>query len=465
MVASVVFHRPQRTYEALRTSGTEARALPWQLPVLLAHELGLPPLVSGRFLPEKPAVGAVGIVDGQWEWMVAFRVQSGAELVAELSTGSSARFESERRGEVTLLRGAERTLAVVDSSVGLASSEQALERYAVYLARADLVHAGDSHEADVSLGVTSAAGGLLDTWLDHALARGGSGAGALVAAATRSNDVSKLVVGEPWSSLVSGLAATLRAGVRTVSGGTLRVQVSGRATRLSGELAVTGPAVAPSAEGVTCGRELDLPEGVGAAALLPREVLAARNVARPSESQAANGARATRSNWEEFSTLVSGPVLVAAAAASEPRWLLQTRLSDPKGVTEPLAWLSWGPFGRLLAPRRFSGRAAPGRLEGSLTSSGPTPAWQLSWSSAPEVTSWALGVETSAWLESSTRVNAARLFPSWASLCDGEPSFAFGFAQRSGQLDLACSRREHALRAAASLPTPLLFDWLLSLSD
>ena len=73
--------------------------------------------------------------------------------------------------------------------------------------------------------------------------------------------------------------------------------------------------------------------------------------------------------------------------------------------------------------------------------------------------------EASAWLESSTRVNAARLFPSWASLCDGEPSFAFGFAQGSGQLDLACSRREHALHVVASLPTPLLFDWLVSLSD
>jgi hypothetical protein len=157
----------------------------------------------------------------------------------------------------------------------------------------------------------------------------------------------------------------------------------------------------------------------------------------------------------------AGPVVLALAPGEHQRWLLQTKLSQPAhGGTALAAFIDSPWLEQLIAPRTF-GKTPPGALgpDGTLQARGAEPPWQLSWGSESELTRWALGVDAEAWLGSGAPVNAVRLFPSWAGLCEGEPVFGLGLVRGSTVIDLALARRGKALRIEGRIPTPDLVEW------
>jgi hypothetical protein len=431
--------------------------MPWQLPVLLAHQFGLPPLVSGRFLPEKPAVVGLGLYQRTWEWAVAFRVRSGAELVAELSTGSSARFAAERRGDVVLLRGASRTLAVVDSTLVVAASEPALERYAIYLARTP--EEPISPQADASLRVTPGAGSLFDDFILHGAERVTALLqGALAEQISARGTAPDLLDTAHLFGLFEELVQGGRARVRAVRGGSLSLALSKAESRLSGELSVDrGRRDALSA---SC-PELALPLGVSAAVLLPREVLGEAQLSRLRDALYPPGADPDRvpPTGSFSASVAAGPVVFAVAADDPPRWLLQTRLVDPGAVALPFEVLESRVAGELFGPRTFLLPRHTFGASGSLTTTGAEPPWHLSFVTGPERTRWALGADSKRWLVAGD-VDAARLFPNWRVLCASEPWLGVGFARGDVPLDVALAKRDETVTVAVSLPTSLWLEWL-----
>lgn len=452
-----VFHQPQRSYETMRAAHPQGQAMPWQLPVLLAHQLGLPPLVSGRFLPEKPAVVALGLHQSTWEWAAAFRVRSGAELVAELSTGSGARFAAERRGEVVLLRGASRTLAVVDSTLVVAASEPALERYAVYLARPP--EAPIAPQADASLRVTPGAGSLFDDFILQGTDRVTALLqGALAEQTSARGSAPDLLDTAHLFGLFGELVQGSRARVRAIRGGSLSLALSKAETRLSGELAVDGGRRGAPSESCP---ELAVPLGVSAAVLLPREVLGEAHLSRLRDALYRPGADPDRAppTGSFSASVAAGPVVFAVAADDPPRWLLQTRLVDPGAVALPFVVLESEVAGELFGARKFLLPRHPFGASGSLSTTGAEPPWHLSFVTGPERTRWALGADSKRWIAAGD-VDAARLFPNWGILCAREPWLGVGFARGGVQLDVALAERDENVTVAVSLPTSLWLEWL-----
>jgi hypothetical protein len=92
--------------------------------------------MSGRFLPELPVAGAVVALGDQLGWVLGFPVQSGAELVAELTTGSGAPFRVRMLADVVLLeRSGPSVFGVANNRLLVASSRAALEKLGAYVAR------------------------------------------------------------------------------------------------------------------------------------------------------------------------------------------------------------------------------------------------------------------------------------------------------------------------------------------
>lgn len=407
LVATFLLPRPQQSYEAARASDRAGRALPWQLPVLLAHRLGLPPLVSGRFSLQHAAVGAIGNREDEWEWVLAFRVQSGAELVAELSTGSNARFMRERKGDLTLLRGAQGSLAVVDSMLGFGSSESALERYALYLARLDLTTFAPFDQADVSVALGPSAGARLGDAVERRGAELVRHAQELLAEqAAVHRGAAEFANGGELSELARALTEGIAGRLRAITGGALQLHVTPSATRLSGQLRVSLPT---SSGPRSCLEGLALPGDVGAALLLPEPLFSAAQLERLERALGGSVRPALpgadlRGFWERL----AGPVLVAAAAGDNPRWLLAAPVSDGE----------------------------PGRAD---------------------LTDWTLGVGAEA-LAVGSRLTPEQVFPSWARLCPGQPLLALGLRGSSG-FELALSRRTEAIHVEGKLPTSRLLPW------
>lgn len=139
LVANVFVAHPQRSWTEARTAlGASGRFLPRKFPLVLARLLSASPVLSGRFVPELPTLGAVGQLATTTElgWVLAFRVRSGAELVAELSTGGSAAFRAVRKdGLVVLERASEPAFGVSNNHLLVASDQDALIQFGAYAAR------------------------------------------------------------------------------------------------------------------------------------------------------------------------------------------------------------------------------------------------------------------------------------------------------------------------------------------
>jgi hypothetical protein len=95
LVAELSIGNPKQTWERLLGLGGDlARALPTNLPVLLATSLSLPPAAAGSLDESVPMVGAILSRPGASEpdLVIGMHVLSGAELVASLTLGDGAKF-------------------------------------------------------------------------------------------------------------------------------------------------------------------------------------------------------------------------------------------------------------------------------------------------------------------------------------------------------------------------------------
>ncbi len=134
LIAELVIPQPQASWSHVRAGlGPTAALLPAKYPLLLAKLLAASPVLSGRFLPDLPAVGALAGDAQQVDWVIGFRVHSGAELVAELTTGSDAPFKAESLERVVLLNHAgEHAFGVANNHLFVASRRDALVSLAAY---------------------------------------------------------------------------------------------------------------------------------------------------------------------------------------------------------------------------------------------------------------------------------------------------------------------------------------------
>jgi hypothetical protein len=95
LVAELSVGNPKETWLRLRALGGDlAQALPSSLPVLFATSLSLPPAAAGSLDETVPLVGAILSRPGssQPDAVIGVHVLSGAELVASLTLGDSAKF-------------------------------------------------------------------------------------------------------------------------------------------------------------------------------------------------------------------------------------------------------------------------------------------------------------------------------------------------------------------------------------
>jgi hypothetical protein len=97
LLAELSLGNPKETWQRLRLLGGDAaQALPSSLPVLLATSLSFPPAAAGSLDERLPMVGAVLSREAASEpdLVLGMHVTSGAELVASLTLGDSAKFRS-----------------------------------------------------------------------------------------------------------------------------------------------------------------------------------------------------------------------------------------------------------------------------------------------------------------------------------------------------------------------------------
>ncbi len=141
LVFDVLLPRPAETWHRVRDlAGDRAGLLPLNVGLLVARTLGLPPVVATRFDAETPWVGAIlRSKEGQPKWAFAARVQSGAELVAELTLGTQPSHRAVERSGLVLLERSEpgsfESLAVAGDYLLFASDTGGLETAGPYLAR------------------------------------------------------------------------------------------------------------------------------------------------------------------------------------------------------------------------------------------------------------------------------------------------------------------------------------------
>ncbi len=100
LLAELSLGNPQETWRRLRLlGGAGAEALPVSLPLLLLTSLSLPPSAAGSIDGALPMVGVLlSGPEGQPDAVVGIHVTSGAELVATLSLGASAKFRAKSLG-------------------------------------------------------------------------------------------------------------------------------------------------------------------------------------------------------------------------------------------------------------------------------------------------------------------------------------------------------------------------------
>jgi hypothetical protein len=146
----------------------------------------------------------------------------------------------------------------------------------------------------------------------------------------------------------------------------------------------------------------------------------------------------------------------------ERQWFLQGRLpsDDARAVRAPLALLRAPALESLMAPRRFPTVSEVLLPSGKIQTSGAEPPWDVAWQRDEGLTTWALGVGSSQWLAGSPTQSLAEVFPSWRTLCPGQPLFAVGVRADAGTADGALSLRDGQVEVESRLPTSLLLSWL-----
>lgn len=141
LLFDVLVPRPARTWHLVRELvGSSARLLPLNVGLMATRLLGLGPALAGRIDADLPWVGAVvSSKEGTWDWVLAMHVQSGAELVAELTQGKTPSHRAKPSGAVTILErtepGSGWSLAVVDNYLVAGGDASVLKVAAPYAAR------------------------------------------------------------------------------------------------------------------------------------------------------------------------------------------------------------------------------------------------------------------------------------------------------------------------------------------
>ncbi len=131
---------PQALWTDVRAGlGESGRRLPKHFPLLVTELLGVSPVLTGRFDLNEPARVALGVEGDRLQWALALRVQSGAELVAELTTGSQAAYRATSHDVLKELArvGADEVPArgVVSNWLIVATDSAALRSLGPYLGR------------------------------------------------------------------------------------------------------------------------------------------------------------------------------------------------------------------------------------------------------------------------------------------------------------------------------------------
>lgn len=457
MLASVVIPAPQVVYEAWRSKAGDGSIMPRQFPVALTQLLGLPPLVSGRFQTHHAATMALALGDAKVGWVLGLRVASGAALIAELTTGSGARFSALEKGHVALLRGARTTFGVVDSTLLIASEERLLERYGLYVARRQMPDAKDvGRDHDAVLELMPGSGPRLKAWLESATdgfivkARE-----AVAREAAKRAGAETLVDPEQLFGLLNGVANEAAKALRQIESGTATLSLKPDGVSLAGRFS-TKPPAPTSARAAACDGWLRLGTGVMAAAVFPTRVLTHAQRAPNSDRAIAPDRRRAETDVAAFVAGFRSPILFAMGAQEQqPVFSLSGAWRAPKPSVGAghgmLAFLGTDVMSAALGERSFPASPEP-TARGVVTSKGGNAAWQLAWTSQSEATVWAVGAGADAWLEAGARVDVRHTFPGWSGLCEGEPLLAFGLKQGEGDLTLAVTRTARQVELDAQLP-------------
>jgi hypothetical protein len=168
VVFEATIARPQSLYEAVRQGlGESGRALPKHYPLLLTELLGASPVLTGRFDMNAPARAVIALDGERFSWLVGLRVHSGAEFVAELTTGAGAPYQAApHQGCVGLTRPGVKEFparGVGANWLLLASDDDALGALGEYVSRARFDGA-PAQAASVSLRSRGAVGQRLATF-------------------------------------------------------------------------------------------------------------------------------------------------------------------------------------------------------------------------------------------------------------------------------------------------------------
>ena len=262
LVAELSIGSPKDTWQSVRLLGGDlAQALPSSLPVLFATSLSLPPAAAGSIDETVPMVGALLSRKDAAEpdFVIGVHVVSGAELLASLTLGDSAKFRrldlAPRVVRLLTAPGApdfDGAMGVSGNYLLLASSVDALREAGRFVAE------GVSKRARTEPGLTlTAQQGVLAGTLSRHLREAWQARRAALSARDRAEREAK---GRPPDFADP---AVLLAGADNTIESWLAVLESSRALTLS---------VTPSAERLRT--ELLLtPDADGAAALLSREVV------------------------------------------------------------------------------------------------------------------------------------------------------------------------------------------------
>lgn len=130
VVAELLVARPGELWARVRPQlGQASLLLPKNLELAVGAVCGLSPLVASRIDSKAPLVGALGIDAAGAGLVLGFKVQSGAEMVAALTTGNAPSHRTESEGELALLLPASGgqtgpALAILDDTLLLGQREK-----------------------------------------------------------------------------------------------------------------------------------------------------------------------------------------------------------------------------------------------------------------------------------------------------------------------------------------------------
>lgn len=357
LVAELSIGNPKQTWQRLLGLGGDlARALPSNLPVLLATSLSLPPAAAGSLDEGVPMVGAILSREGASEpdLVVGMHVLSGTELVASLTLGDGAKFRriDEAPRLVRLvnapgtpeLRGA---LGVSGNYLILSSSAEALREAARFVAE------GVAKRARTEPGLTlRASEAVLKGALPRRLREAWQARRAALSASDRAERDAKGRApdfADP-QVLLAGADGTIESWLGVLeSSRELSLELSPEADRMRAELLLT-----PAAEGAAAlvSREvvvgsaaplLDLPTSARLGLLLrgeqqPTPSGVGASVAklfgeRLNEKDAARLVAA----FDRFAQARRGASVLGFVPAPSPALVLRCELSDGSGFTDALS--------------------------------------------------------------------------------------------------------------------------------